>query len=575
MRVVAVPRASFVELLGRTARRPLVFCLAFALVGCSVVDPRVMERWAKIRIAEPERDGDGLPTLPPVLPVVFIPGSQGSILKRHDCNGQVLWGNTRVVRLSALDDLLVPLPKDGVPDSERLDQKIEPCGIVGVFEVRLVFPLFVKFEYPIYQNLSEILERAGGFVRDRNVFYFSYDWRLDTRIAAVELAGDLPGFRDKYYERYLTQYCAKWRGQAPPPGAEEPFRQECLAAVARQWPDLVKPRERDPEGKYQIRFNVVSHSLGGLVARYFIQGLGYGDDVSNVALISSPSAGAMFVLKIMVAGEHALPDTLLQFYEEKETRPIGISFQSAFQGLPRYAGAVTADGDPRFQTALGLTEEMPAFDAEWEPRWESILDLADPSWNLICEKSGEGGGFSPSCRKRFFTHLRDEIESSVYFQQILNDGFCGSWGEPQDRIDRRQRYERGKVEKTKAIVTTIRRRFQGQELKVAPRGCPRVGDEPQFIQFYGHCDLTPTAAVARKEGRWRLSFCEGEAPGRDACHAFGDGRIPRVSNALLRQQVDLATDFFLCVDHVEVVKRTVVQDNLLGILFGERVDLVP
>lgn len=561
------------ELLGGV--RPFVFCLAFALLGCSVVDPQVKERWAKIRVAEPERDKDGLPTLPPVLPVVFIPGSKGSILKHPDCNGQVLWGNTRVMRLSALDDLLVPLPKDGVPDSERLNQQIEPCGIVGVFEVRLVFPLFATFEYPIYQNLSEILEGAGGFVRDRTVFYFSYDWRLDTRIAAVELAADLPGFRETYYKQYLTRYCVKWRGEGPAPGAEERFRQECLAAVFTQWPDLVKPPGGDPEGKYRIRFNIVTHSLGGLVARYFIQGLGYGEDVSNVAMISSPSAGAMFVLKIMVAGEHALPDTLLQFYEEKETRPIGISFQSAFQGLPRYPGAVTAEGDPLFQKAIGLTEELPAFDSEWEPRWESILDLGDPSWKLICEKSGEGGGFSSSCRKRFFTHLRDEIKSSVYFQQILNDGFCRSPGEPLDRAEKRQRYEREKVEKTKAIVTTIRRRFQGKELKVALRECPREGDEPQFVQFYGHCELTPTVAVARKEGRWRLSFCEGQDPGRDACHAFGDGRIPRVSNALLRQQVDWATDFFLCVDHVEVVKRTVVQDNLLGILFGERVDLVP
>ncbi len=49
-----------------------------------------------------------------------------------------------------------------------------------------------------------------------------------------------------------------------------------------------------------------------------------------------------------------------------------------------------------------------------------------------------------------------------------------------------------------------------------------------------------------------------------------------LSNAALRQYVDNGvSDFVLCVDHVNVVKRTIVQDNLLRILFGERVDLVP
>jgi len=221
--------------------------------------------------------------------VIFIPGIKGSVLKRGN---KVLWGNTRVVRLSSLDDLTVPLPKQDVLPQERFDQRdsqgrrIVSTEILGDFDVRLFFPFRVTVEVPIYQRFRDILVKAAKFSPGSTVFFFDYDWRLDNRVAAVALAGALPDLRAKYNESYLRDYCA-------PHGSID----QCLERVRANpdWKHLVGPNG--------IKFNIVTHSMGGLVARYLIRGLGYGDEVHNLILVSAPNQGAMDAMRGVVVGE--------------------------------------------------------------------------------------------------------------------------------------------------------------------------------------------------------------------------------------------------------------------------------
>lgn len=84
-------------MLTRLGAGGLVLGLVLFLLGCAIVDERVVARWAGFHQRTPELDERGRPTIPPVPPVIFVPGSKGSVLKRVDraagpCGGKELRG---------------------------------------------------------------------------------------------------------------------------------------------------------------------------------------------------------------------------------------------------------------------------------------------------------------------------------------------------------------------------------------------------------------------------------------------------------------------------------------------------
>ncbi|HEX6862946.1 MAG TPA: hypothetical protein VF414_09035 [Thermoanaerobaculia bacterium] len=115
----------------------------------------------------------GLPERPPAapssVPVVFVPGVTGVVL-RDSRTGEVVWGEGR--NLLGPDD-----------DASRLAlgprDTLEPVGPID--EIRLF-----GIQKPIYGPLRELLVRAG-YVPGETLFFFGYDWRRDL----VESAGRL------------------------------------------------------------------------------------------------------------------------------------------------------------------------------------------------------------------------------------------------------------------------------------------------------------------------------------------------------------------------------------------------
>lgn len=555
------------------------------LVGCSATDSTVAKRWNAVRTVRATIDGLERPSPPPILPVVFIPGSKGSVLKKGECkDGQIVWGTTKSVWLSALDDLLIPLPPESDKwDLKRFEQNIQSCDIVDAFDVRVFLPFQAIFEYPIYSNLMKILKDAGGFDRNKgNVFYFHYDWRLDTRIAALELVTRLPEYRFQYYQKYLTQYCAELL---------LPF-ERCLATLQQTWPTLF-----GPDG---IKFNVVAHSLGGLVAGYFVRGLGRGPEIEQLILIAAPTEGALFPMRIAVEGELALGDPLIHFYDKKETRPIGISFPSLFQALPRYRSALKQlDGRSPSEPAqreLALVDDLSLNAdqvAQWAPaaaeHWLRMLDFDVDSWGLICRRSHTNR--VGKCRQRMALHLTHELRSAVGFQQTITRGFCGTENEPFSDVQERQVFERKRLEEAWSVLPVIRPSTPRNLPPVEPAPCPTDADQQTrkqkltarenpaaIVQFFGHCDATPTfALVSREADRLRLDFCEGRDSERDLCSAYGDGRISRTSmQALWRYHPEQRpSEITVCASHVDIVKDPTVQDNLLRLLVGERGEPIP
>lgn len=188
---------------------------------------------------------------------VIVPGILGSQLQRPD--GTVVWLNAG----NALGHHDLRLPAR-LPLSQCSDE-LSPGGLIGVDEV-----LPRLFGFTEYADLLQLLEDAG-FHRDARrggghgaVYHvFTYDWRRDLVESARRLGARLDGM-----------------------------------AEAR--------------GDENARFNVVGHSMGGLVARYYLR---YGDAepggpvtwagakrIENLVLVATPSAGSVPSLDAVLNG---------------------------------------------------------------------------------------------------------------------------------------------------------------------------------------------------------------------------------------------------------------------------------
>ena len=197
------------------------------------------------------RDHPGLPA------TVILPGIMGSRLERPD--GRAAWLN--VGNVFGHHDLRLPptLPLKSSRDALR------PFGLIGVDEItpRL-------FGFTEYSDLLGLLTEAGFHRNERAgnrrgaIFHvFTYDWRRDL----VESAHRLGEYLD-------------------------------ALAEARGEPDA--------------RFNIVGHSMGGLIARYYLR---YGGAepggpvtwagarrISQLILVATPNAGSIFSLNAALNG---------------------------------------------------------------------------------------------------------------------------------------------------------------------------------------------------------------------------------------------------------------------------------
>lgn len=195
---------------------------------------------------------------PDVPPAVVIPGIMGSGLMRPD--GTPVWLNLR----NAVGHFNLSLPFK-LPLSECRDDLV-PGGLLGT---RGVMPRL--FGFTEYYDLLDLLETAGfrpakttggkGLVHH----VFAYDWRRDMVDSVRELDRTLEAM-----------------------------------AEARDDPHM--------------RFNIVGHSMGGLIARYYLRyGTAEPEDgapvtwagarrIQNLVLVATPNAGGIHALEVLLYG---------------------------------------------------------------------------------------------------------------------------------------------------------------------------------------------------------------------------------------------------------------------------------
>lgn len=273
-------------------------------------------------------------------PVILIPGFAGSTLVRREDSGMV-WGEfftKTALGYSKREGMRAfALDVDGLTDHydyRRLASIDDDTSAVALLERVRTDALVTDVNFPVYATLVELLQRAGYVLRSPDdtvqsnavapgYFSFVYDWRQDNVSNAVALG--------RFIEAARIQ-------------VEADRRRSLLAD---------RP----------VKFDVIAHSMGGLIARYYLR---YGaqdvlaepdpqvtwagaQDVDRLILISTPNFGSMKVLRDLVYGrdfpvlariQPALLATLVSLYQmlprqhhalwiDEQGRPVELDFMSA------------------------------------------------------------------------------------------------------------------------------------------------------------------------------------------------------------------------------------------------------
>ncbi len=325
-------------------------------------------------------------------PVVTIPGMLGSRLV-DEANGVVGWGGAD--RLSADpsepdEARSIGLPiGDGTEPLSALRDTVRPDGVVRVAHASL---LGVTLDFDIYSGIINTLI-AGGYdfrktrlaeQHDRHTnldaFEFPYDWRRDI----VEAAKDL----DAFLERKAEQVTAE--------------RMRVLGAPG------------DP-----VRFDLVAHSMGALVARYYLM---YGAQdlpadgglpvlnwagarrVDRAVLIAPPFSGSILALENLVNGRS------FGLFQDEYPSALTGTFPATYELLPRvrHDRIRGADGKP----LLGL------FDVQtWvENRW----GLADPDQDDVLATLMPDVADKAERRRRALAHLAAMLARAEQFQRAID-----------------------------------------------------------------------------------------------------------------------------------------------------------
>lgn len=227
-------------------------------------------------------------------PVIVIHGILGSKLVNRD-TGRMVWGefshrsfDKEFIRsISHSMRLGVPL--------KHIHDNIEPAGLLESAEINF---LGMNFERPGYGHLIEILKAAGYALEGEplpegkhyhTLFIFTYDWRRDPVENAARLA-------------------------------------EFIRAKSNQMANIYRARygyRRD-----RVKFDIIAHSMGGLIARYYLM---YGG--ADLPMDGAPPrltwAGADYISKLVIVGtpNAGYLDTVIEMTE-------GLSVSSTAPRIP-------------------------------------------------------------------------------------------------------------------------------------------------------------------------------------------------------------------------------------------------
>lgn len=294
--------------------------------------------------------------------VVLLPGILGSVLER---NGDV-WAISPQAIMRALLSLGGSL-KD--LELKTAGDKPSPDGIVAtdLFKDTQIVPGFWKIDG--YEKMGRVLTDTLDINLGENYHHFPYDWRLDNRVAAQQLA-------DR----------------------------------AKEWLAL----RRDKLHKKDVKLILLAHSMGGLVARYFIECLKGWSDTRMLITFGTPYQGSVQALGFLVNGYPVKLGPIKVFDFSKVMR----SFPSVYQLLPMFD--CVDFGDNNLLTLEAARDRLPTLNPTM---LQDAFDFHGEIANAVKTNASVSGYFPryeihPIVGTEQPTHLRATIKSD---RAIMHD----------------------------------------------------------------------------------------------------------------------------------------------------------
>lgn len=455
-------------------------------------------------------------------PVVVIHGILGARLADRQ-TGRTVWGaftneaydpNTRegARALSLSLDPLQPA-SSYMPASERF----HAAGPLGALDIGLVFAVV---SVRVYRNILSTLGVAGysdpvevdplspRYADDHfNCHTYFYDWRRDNVQNAIDFGRWLKATRKRIQES-ATSKIKRLHGKSTAEARHQ-------AAELEAWL------------KRGFKFDIVAHSMGGLIARYYLR---YGsadlpedgsvpkvtwggcEDIDKLIVVGTPNLGSIEALRNLTEGFQ--PAFVLPHFHQA----ILGTMPSIYQLLPRTRHRVVLDGDKR-------PSDLDIFDPEvWDRNRWGLLDEASDS---------------------FLVWLLPELK---------------------EREARRA--------KAKSYVTWCLRRAKQfhAALDTKPESeCPR-----NSYLFAGDAERTLTRGLVRKVGDRLVPTFSNE----DALYSPGDATVPRYSaigdertggpyQRGVKTNIPWRNVTFLSDDHLGLTNNPTFSDNMLYILLEQ------
>ena len=449
----------------RPGRLLVAMLLGAMLAACSLPPRPDFDRLYGVAAATPDDT-----------PVILIPGLFGSKLRDRQSGVEAWPGNWRRVLFSDYRDLALAF------DPETLEIRRDGLEAYDVAE-----SVFGKDFYgPIINTLVDF----GGYVRakpgtpaprgQRRLYVFPYDWRQDNVEQALGLEELIDAIRVDY-------------------------------------------------GNPDLRVDIVAHSMGSQIARYYLR------------------FGPRDVLDGM--------PSLISLYGTKRVRKL------ILLGAPNF-GAVSALHGYLAGERIGLRRIRPEVFATMPSGYQLFLH---PLSTWLIDASGRqlpDDLFDPATWRRYAWNVHDPaIAARVLSEHGGDDAYLAGL----------RRFFAYRLERARRIAWML--------------STPEPDTPIRYVLFGGDCTLTPARiAVEKEEGRFQTRLSPKAVRGSAAREVIdaamlepGDGRVTKPS-LLARESLDptapqhaesflpVAYHFFLCERHDQLTGNASFQDNLLNVL---------
>ncbi len=455
----------------------LLVCVTL-LGGCAATVPDFVSIYDRsARYHDPRRN-----------PVIVIPGILGS--KLRDASGQVVWG-------AFSGDSADPETPEGarlfsLPIGEgSLETLTDSVTSDGALETLKVTLLGLPFELGAYVNLLKTLG-VGGY--------------QDQQLA---LAGAI-NYGDDHYTCFQFDY--DWRRD----NVENARR---LLAFIKDKKAYVEAENKKRFGdERSVKFDIVAHSMGGLVTRYFLR---YGGAEPNADGPNEPTwAGAEYVERAILVGTPSggSANALIQLIEGVQLSPI----------VPSYGATLIG-------TLPSVYELLPRgrHGALLDTAGKVVPDLLDPELWI-----SKGWGLAAKDHDGLLAQILPQTKSAAGRREL-------ALGHLRKCLERARSFQ------------------EALDVPAKP---------PEGLDLYLVAgDAVPTNAILRMTSEGGVEVCE-ERP--------GDGTVIR-DNALLDERQGMPTEnwdphlispihwrqvFFVFTDHLGMTRDPSFTDNVLYLL---------